>query len=53
MYEFGEENLQRVDSEFRKDLLLCSRRRATTQGRSRNHAVVVITRREVGFIDIF
>jgi hypothetical protein len=53
MYEFGKKNLRRVDPEFRKDLLLCSRRRATAQGRGRNRAVVVIARRKVGFSDIF
>jgi hypothetical protein len=53
MYEFGKKNLRRVDPELRKDIFLCLRRTATAQGRGRNRAVVVITRREVGFVDIF
>jgi hypothetical protein len=53
MYEFSKESLQRVDLELRKDLLLCSRRRTTAQRRSRDCAVAVIARSEMGVIEVF
>jgi hypothetical protein len=53
MYEFGKENLRRVDPEFQKDLVLCSRRRTAAQRRGRDCDVAVIARSEMGVIEIF
>jgi hypothetical protein len=53
MYEFGKKNLRRVDPEFWKDLLLCSRRRTAAQRRGRDRAFAVIAQSEMGVIEIF
>jgi hypothetical protein len=47
------ENLRCVNPELWKDLLLCSRRRATAQRRGGDRAIVVVARSEMGVVEIF
>jgi hypothetical protein len=49
----AKENLRCVNPELRKDLLLCSRRRAAAQRRGGDRTVAVITRSEMGVIRVF